>query len=119
MKALAFALSAALALALAACASDRSSSTRSSSSGGTSGSTSTEIKKDAKNATLTTKVKSALAADVGLKTLTGIDVDSEGSVVTLKGSVDTEANKRRAEQLARGVDGVSTVRNQLTVRSGG
>jgi hyperosmotically inducible protein len=117
MKALAFALSAALALALAACASDRSSGTRSSSSGGTSGSTSSEIKQDAKNATLTTKVKTALAADVGLRTLTGINVDSEGSVVTLKGSVDTEANKRRAEQIARGVEGVSTVRNQLTLEA--
>ena len=115
MKALAFALSAALALALAACASDRSSSTRSSSSGGTSAST--EIKQDAKDSWLTTKVKSALAADVGLKTLTGINVDSEGSVVTLKGSVDTDANKRRAEQVARGVEGVSTVRNQITVEA--
>lgn len=111
MKALAFALSAALALALAACASDRSSSP--SSSSGTS--TSSEIKQDAKDSWLTTKVKSALAADVGLKTLTGINVDSEGSSVTLKGKVDTDANKRRAEQVARGVEGVSTVRNQLTV----
>ena len=118
MKALAFALSAAAALALAACASDRSSSP-SSSSGGTSGSATSEIKQDTKNATLTTKVKSALAADVGLRTLTGINVDSEGSVVTLKGSVDSEANKRKAEEVARGVDGVATVRNQLTVRSGG
>jgi hyperosmotically inducible periplasmic protein len=116
MKALAFALSAALALALAACASDRSSSP-SSSSGGTSGSATSEIKQDAKNATLTTKVKTALAADVGLRTLTGINVDSEGSVVTLKGSVDTEANKRRAEQVAQGVEGVSTVRNQLTLEA--
>jgi hyperosmotically inducible protein len=114
MKALAFALSAALALALAACASDRSSSTRSS-SGGTS--TSSEIKQDAKDSWLTTKVKSALAADVGLKTLTGINVDTTGSVVTLKGSVDTAANKSRAEQVARGVEGVSSVKNELTVQA--
>ena len=115
MKALAFAFSAALALAVAACASDRPRSQ--SSSGGTSSSTSSEVKQDAKNATLTTKVKSALAADVGLRTLTGINVDSEGSTVTLKGSVDTEANKRRAEQVARGVEGVSTVRNELNVEA--
>lgn len=116
MKAISLALTAAVALALAACTSDRTRST-SSSSGGTSGGTSSEIKQDAKNATLTTKVKTALAADVGLRTLTGINVDSEGSVVTLKGSVDTEANKRRAEQVAQGVEGVSTVRNQLTVEA--
>jgi osmotically-inducible protein OsmY len=115
MKALALALSAVLALALAACASDKKSST-SSSTGGTS-STTSEIKQDSKDSWLTTKVKSALAADVGLKTLTGINVDSAGSVVTLKGSVDTAANKSRAEQVARGVEGVSSVKNELTVQA--
>ena len=115
MKALAFALSAAVALSLAACASD-SNKSGTSSSGGTS-STTSEIKQDSKDSWLTTKVKSALAADVGLKTLTGINVDSAGSTVTLKGSVDTAANKSRAEQVARGVEGVSSVKNELTVQA--
>ena len=114
MKALVLALSATLALALAACSTDRNRT--SSSTGGTSSSTS-GVKATAKDATLTTKVKSALAADVGLKTLTGISVDSEGSVVTLKGAVDTAANKSRAEQVARGVEGVSSVKNELTVQA--
>jgi osmotically-inducible protein OsmY len=111
MKALAFAVSAALALALAACAGDRPRNQ-------TGGSASTEIKQDTKNAALTAKVKSALAADVGLKTLR-IDVDSMGNSVTLKGAVDSAETRRRAEEVARKVDGVATVRNQLTVRSGG
>lgn len=115
MKALVIALSAALALALAACSTDRNRS--SSSSGGTSGSATSEIKQDSKDSWLTTKVKSALAADVGLKTLTGINVDTTGSVVTLKGSVDTATNKSRAEQVARGVEGVSSVKNELTVQA--
>ena len=115
MKALVLALSGALALALAACASD-SKKSGTSSSGGTS-STTSEIKQDSKDSWLTTKVKSALAADVGLKTLTGINVDTTGSVVTLKGSVDTAANKSRAEQVARGVEGVSSVKNELTVQA--
>ena len=115
MKALALALTAALALSLAACSSNRNPN--SSSSGGTSGSATSEIKQDSKDSWLTTKVKSALAADVGLKTLTGINVDTTGSVVTLKGSVDTAANKSRAEQVARGVEGVSSVRNELTVQA--
>jgi hyperosmotically inducible protein len=119
MKALVFAISAALALALAACSSNQSGkSSGSSSSGGTSASTSDQIKQDAKDATLTTKVKSALAADVGLSTLK-IDVDSAGSTVTLKGTVDSADKKQRAEEVARKVDGVATVRNQLTVKSGG
>ena len=111
MKALAFAVSAALALALAACAGDRPRNQ-------TGGSASTEIKQDTKNAALTAKVKSALAADVGLKTLR-IDVDSMGNSVTLKGAVDSAETRRRAEEVARQVDGVATVRNELTVRSGG
>ena len=115
MKALALALSAALALALAACASDNKSST--SSSGGTSGSTTSDISQATKDATLTAKVKSALAADVGLSTLM-IDVDSAGNTVTLKGTVDSADKKQRAEEVARKVDGVATVRNQLAVKSG-
>ena len=108
MKALAIAVTAALALALTACAGDRPRNQ-------TGGSASTEAKQDTKNAALTAKVKSALAADVGLRTLTGIDVDSQGTVVTLKGRIDTEENKRRAEQVAQRVEGVSSVKNQLTV----
>ena len=120
MKALALALSVAFALALAAC-SNTGSKSSGSSSGGTSSSgpsVTSDIKKDAKDATLTTKVKSALAADVGLSTLK-IDVDSDGSTVTLKGNVDSADKKQRAEEVARKVDGVATVRNQLTVKSGG
>jgi hyperosmotically inducible periplasmic protein len=117
MKALAFALSVAFAFALAACSSDGSKSSGSS-SGGTSSSTSDQIKQDAKDATLTTKVKSALAADVGLSTLK-IDVDSAGTTVTLKGTVDSADKKQRAEEVARKVDGVATVRNQLQVKAGG
>jgi hyperosmotically inducible protein len=111
MKALAFAISGVVALALAACAGDRPRNQ-------TGGSASTEIKQDTKNAALTAKVKSALAADVGLRTLK-IDVDSMGNTVTLKGAVDSAETRRRAEEVARKVDGVATVRNELTVRSGG
>jgi osmotically-inducible protein OsmY len=66
-------------------------------------------------ATLTGKVKSALAADVGLKTLTGIDVDSDKGIVTLKGKVDTADQKKRAGMVAKKVGGVKSVKNQLTV----
>ena len=109
MKALAIAVSI-LALALSACA-DRP---RNNASGG--GATS-EVQQDAKNATLTGRVKAALAADVGLRTLK-INVDSEGNTVTLNGVVDSEGTKQRAETVARGVQGVASVKNNLTVRSG-
>jgi hyperosmotically inducible periplasmic protein len=74
-----------------------------------------EVSKSAAGATLTTKVKSALAADVGMRTVTGIDVDSEDGVVTLKGKVTSAEHKKRAEAVAKKVDGVKKVKNQLKV----
>ena len=71
------------------------------------------------DATITTKVKSALAADVGLKTVTGINVDTDkGGVVTLKGKVDSADIKKRAGEVAKKVGGVKSVKNNLTVTKG-
>jgi hyperosmotically inducible protein len=75
-----------------------------------------ETKRKVSNAGLTGKVKSALAADVGMKTLMGVDVDSDNGVVTLKGHVDSADTKKRAEAVARKVEGVTSVKNQLEVR---
>ena len=58
----------------------------------------------------------AAAQDVGLKTMK-IDVDSEQGVVTLKGNVDSEDTRRRAEATARKVSGVTQVRNQLHAKN--
>ena len=68
------------------------------------------------DAGLTGKVKSALAADVGTKTLRGVDVDSDKGVVTLKGHVDSSDTKQRAEAVAKKVSGVKSVKNQLSIR---
>lgn len=77
-----------------------------------------ETRQDTRDAALTGKVKAALAGDVGLKTLR-INVDSSGNTVTLKGQVDSEETKRRAERVAHQVEGVASVDNQLTVRTPG
>jgi hyperosmotically inducible protein len=74
-----------------------------------------KVSKTAGSATLTTKVKSALAADVGMRTVTGIDVDSEDGVVTLKGKVTSADHKKRAEAVAKKVEGVKKVKNELKV----
>jgi len=71
----------------------------------------------AKDSALTTKVHTALANDVGMKTLTKINVDSEKGVVTLKGEVDSAETKRRAEEVAKRVSGVTSVKNELKVKS--
>jgi osmotically-inducible protein OsmY len=44
-----------------------------------------------------------------------IDVDSRDGVVSLTGQADDEANRRRAEQVARAHKSVIGVRNNLTV----
>ena len=70
----------------------------------------------ASDAALTTKVHTALANDVGLRTMYSVNVDSDKGVVTLKGRVDSEDTKRRAEDVAKRVGGVSAVKNELRVK---
>lgn len=76
-----------------------------------------EVSKSAAGAALTTKVKAALAKDAGMKTTTSIDVDSADGVVTLKGKVDSAEMKKKAEAIAKKVDGVKSVKNQLRVEA--
>jgi osmotically-inducible protein OsmY len=115
MKIFAIVSAIALAFGLGACASD----TNSSASGGQSGSASSGIKQDTADSMLTGKVKAALASDVGVKNAWNIDVDSSGTTVTLNGVVDSEETKKRAEEVARKVDGVATVKNNLKVEGKG
>ncbi len=65
---------------------------------------------------ITTKVKAAIFAEPGLKTLQ-ISVDTVKGVVTLSGSVDSQSNSNRAKELAGAVAGVRDVENRLTVKS--
>jgi hyperosmotically inducible periplasmic protein len=65
---------------------------------------------------ITTAVKSKMAADVRMSTMTSVDVDTNGSVVTLSGHVPSEADKKQAEIVAKSVDGVARVENNLEVR---
>jgi len=65
---------------------------------------------------ITAKVKAAIFAEPGLKTLQ-ISVDTVKGVVTLSGSVDSLRNSDRAKALAGAVAGVKAVENRLTVKS--
>lgn len=64
---------------------------------------------------ITAKVKAAIFAEPGLKTLQ-ISVDTVKGVVTLTGSVDTPSQSDMAKTLAGAVDGVSKVENRLVVK---
>ncbi|MDP1525036.1 MAG: BON domain-containing protein [Rhodocyclaceae bacterium] len=61
---------------------------------------------------ITTRVKAAIFAEPGLKTLQ-ISVDTVQGVVTLSGSTDSPANSDRAASLARAVTDVKQVDNRL------
>ena len=67
---------------------------------------------------LWTKTRAALLATDDLREST-INVDVENDVVTLKGSVASQAQKTKAESVAKGIEGVKSVRNQLTVSASG
>jgi osmotically-inducible protein OsmY len=64
---------------------------------------------------LTTKVKSALVADPGVKG-TQVQVEVYRGVVQLSGFVDRPADAQRAVAVARNVEGVKEVRNNLIVK---
>jgi hyperosmotically inducible periplasmic protein len=63
------------------------------------------------------KTRFDLAAADDLRDST-INVDVDNGVVTLSGTVASAAQKTRAEQVAKAVEGVKSVRNQLKVQAG-
>lgn len=68
-----------------------------------------------KDSVVTTKIKTQLAASkVSSLTTVQVDTDANGHV-QLTGKVATSAEKDRAEAIAKAVDGVKMVDNQLTV----
>ena len=64
---------------------------------------------------LTAKIKAKMALDDSVKAL-DIDVDTNGSTVTLTGVVDNDAQRQRALQLARETAGITQVVDRLRVR---
>ena len=63
------------------------------------------------------KTRFDLAAADDLRDST-INVDVENDVVTLSGTVASAAQKTKAETVAKAVEGVKSVRNQLKVQTG-
>jgi hyperosmotically inducible periplasmic protein len=63
---------------------------------------------------LTTKAKIALFADARAKG-SEINVETAQGAVMIRGKVDTDAAKQAAEGIAKGIDGVKSVKNELQV----
>lgn len=70
------------------------------------------------DAALTAKVKASIAEEDNVAT-SSVNVTSYRGVVQLSGFVETEEAKRRAENAARDVEGVSQVYNDLRVAPAG
>jgi len=68
------------------------------------------------DAAITASVSAGLAKDPDLSAIK-INVDTKGGAVSLKGPAPTAAAKARAEEIAKGVQGVTSVDNQLEVKS--
>ena len=68
------------------------------------------------DAAITASVSAGFAKDPDLSAIK-IDVDTKAGAVSLKGPAPTAAAKARAEEIAKGVQGVTSVNNQLEVKS--
>jgi hyperosmotically inducible protein len=66
------------------------------------------------DAVITTKVKAAIVAEKSLSAL-DIAVETNNGVVTLTGTVATAAQSDNATHVARGIEGVKQVKNNLKV----
>lgn len=64
---------------------------------------------------LTAKIKAKMALDDTVRAL-AIDVDTNGTVVTLTGTVHSEAERTKAVQLARETEGITSVVDRLEMR---
>jgi hyperosmotically inducible periplasmic protein len=64
--------------------------------------------------TIGTKLKAALAADPELSALK-INVDTTQGAVRLRGEVKNVTLRRKAEDLARKIEGVKSVQNELII----
>ena len=67
------------------------------------------------DALITTKVKAALAADPNVKA-TEVNVETFKGMVQLSGFVSSKESIQKAIDLARGVNGVKGVKNDMTVK---
>ncbi len=74
------------------------------------------MKTNVSDATITTKINAALAADDKLSAIK-IDVDTSNGRVTLNGTAPESMARERATTLASAVEGVSSVDNRLVVKS--
>jgi hyperosmotically inducible protein len=80
-------------------------------------STTESMKTNVSDSWITAKTKIALFADSSAPG-TSVNVETTKGMVSLRGKVATDAEKKAAEEIARGIEGVQAVRNELQVVPG-
>jgi len=74
-----------------------------------------EASRGARNLGLETSVRTALALQRDFSLMGTIQVDAQDGAVTLAGTVRNDDQRRLAELITRGVDGVDSVVNELEI----
>jgi osmotically-inducible protein OsmY len=68
------------------------------------------------DATVTAKVKTAIASDVGVRAASNVNVETYSGVVQLSGFADNSEQASKAADAARKVNGVRSVKNDIRTR---
>lgn len=68
------------------------------------------------DATVTAKVKTAIASDVGMKAASNVNVETYRGVVQLSGFADSEDQASKAVTAAKKVSGVRSVKNDIRIK---
>jgi hyperosmotically inducible periplasmic protein len=68
------------------------------------------------DATVTAKVKTAIATDVGVKAAANVNVETNKGVVQLSGFADSNDQASKAVAAAKKVSGVRSVKNDIRVK---
>jgi osmotically-inducible protein OsmY len=68
------------------------------------------------DATVTAKVKTAIASDVGVKAASNVNVETYRGVVQLSGFADSEDQASKAVTAAKKVNGVRSVKNDIRIK---
>ena len=73
------------------------------------------LERQTDDAAIEAKIKAKLATDVGAATITSVEVNVTNGVVTLAGPVQTQDERQKIEAVARGIEGVRSVTNNIQV----
>ena len=73
------------------------------------------VERQTKDAGIEATIKTRLATEVGVSTITAVEINVTNGAVTLAGPVGSDTDRQRIEAVARSVEGVVSVSNNLQV----